>query len=476
MGLRRTTNPFPVSLYGTLAPNVAVYHAAFLDTIADVSVPPPLSLSPRRVCALLFAFALCAAALHGAAGWAQSVSPVALGVSKWFPVSYGHPRTPQTGQVAVTLLGVAGFVVGLRLLPRVPERFRHAVATLIGMLCILCTTGAHGMERGFAHPIAGRDPHAKPAQYWHDAANQNLRTGADALRFVQNYAAIQPTLGEHGRTHPSGAVLLFALLRQVTGNRPALAAVLLCAVSAGLAGWGFARAGASPHAVLLFCALPAVQVYFCATLDALVCGLLFVALTRRRAGTVALLIASFLTFGAVWVVPVLLAVEVSQTRRVPWRTLIVLAATGIGYMVLYAATGFDYGATFRWASHSENPHGFRLLANPLSYVATRLENVADLLFFGGAFLPWAVWHGLPTARRESFTAWAAFGAGVASLCLLFLAGAYRTGETARACLFLYPLAVCVADAAPLSTRARETLLIATVALSGVIQCAGFYFW
>ena len=450
----------------------------------SVFPPPPASLSLRRLFALLVGFIAACVAAHFVMAWAQSVSPVPLGVGRYFPVAYGHPRTPTPTQGTVAVLTIAGFAVSLRFFNQAPERLRHALAALIGTLTILGTTATHGWERGFVHPVAGREPRAAPAQYWHDAANQRLETGANALRFVRDYARIQPTLGEHGRTHPPGAVLFFAALRQATGNRAGIAAVLICAASVALVAIGFRLAGASPFVVLFFCVLPAVQVYFCATLDAVVAGLLFVAVTslwqpaRRGAvvGTLALFAASFLTFGVVWVVPVLLAVNVARTRRFPFRAAAMLAVVALVYGVVYAATGFDYIAAFRWASQSENPDGFRLFATPAEYVATRIENITDLLVFAGAFAPWAVWHGAKKARHEALPVWVAFAAGAASLALLFLAGAYRTGETARACLFLYPLAALWAEHAPLTEPERRTLLAASLALSAFFQCAGFYFW
>ncbi|MBC7805108.1 MAG: hypothetical protein H7145_03050 [Akkermansiaceae bacterium] len=481
------------------------------------TTPPPL-LSLRRQLLLLFVFLFAVFVAHQIAQWGQNVSPIPLGIGRWFPVSYGHPRIPSFLQATVALLSVVGFAGAVRFLPHLPERRRYGVAALIGFLSILATTATHGTERGFAHPVAGREPRAAPIQYWHDAEAQRITTGAGALRFVRDYRTVQPTLAEHGRTHPPGAVLFFALLRQASGNRPALAAVVVCLIAVTLVAVGFRHAGAPPFVLLLFCALPAVQVYFCATLDAVIAGLLFIAVTAVRVSPpapnaggdgghraellrstgdrppafypappamgagglwktfLALLAASFLTFGVVWVVPVLFAVETAQTRRFPWRSVSSLLAVALCYSVLYALTGFDYFVAFRFASVNENPDGFRLLVSPPEYVATRLENIADFLFFAGPFALWAAWRGLSAARREDFLVWVMFVAGVASLALLFLAGAYRTGETGRACLFLYPLLALVAARHPLSDRDRETLLIATFGVSAALQCAGFYFW
>ena len=449
-----------------------------------MSAPPFVSLSFRRLFGQLAVFVAACIAAHFAMAWAQSVSPVPLGVGKYFPVAYGHPRSPTPAQVVVAVLTVGAFAFSLRFLDRAPERWRHTLAALVGTLSILATTAVQGGERGFVHPIAGREPRAAPAQYWHDAANQRLESGTDAVLFVRNYARVQPTLAEHGRTHPPGAVLLFAALRAITGNRSGIAAMLICAAAVALTAFGLRFAGASPFAVLFFCTLPAVQVYFCATLDAVIAGLFFVAVasfwqpTRRGAavGASTLFAASFLTFGVVWVVPVLLAVEIVRTRRFPVRAALMLVTVAGIYCLLYAVTGFHYLATFRWASTSENPDGFRLLANPAEYVATRIENIADFLVFAGAFAPWAIFRGLKTARHEAVPVFIAAVAGVVSLLLLFLAGAYRTGETARACLFLYPLAALIADCAPLSEPTRRRVLVASLALSAVFQCLGFYFW
>ncbi|MBC8137272.1 MAG: hypothetical protein H8F28_15440 [Fibrella sp.] len=482
-----------------------------------MSVTPPSLLSLRRLLLLLFAFLAAVFLAQGLAQWVQAISPTPLGIGKWFPVAYGHPRTPSGTQMTGAALSIAGFVGAIRVLSRIPERHRYAVAALIGFLAILGTTATHGTERGFVHPVAGRDPRAKPAQYWHDAEAQHITTGEDALRFVREYGDRQPTLAEHGRTHPPGAVLLFALLRQGSGNRPALPAVMVCLISVALIAAGFHRAGAPPFAVVLFCVLPAVQVYFCATLDAIIAGLLFLAVVGGRAtappatpspsggrggarrdttndaspahllplslrrergwqGVIAFLAASFLTFGVIWVVPVLFAVEIARTRRFPWRTAVLLLAVALFYVALRVFLGFDYFAAFRFASANENPDGFRLFVNPVEYLATRLENIADLLFFAGPFALWAAWRGFPMARRDASPVWVMFVAGAASLLLLFLAGAYRTGETARACLFLYPLVTLVAAHAPLSERDRETLLIATFCTAVAVQCAGFYFW
>ena len=271
--------------------------------------------------------------------FAQSLTPIPLGIGKWFPISYGHPRTPTSGQVLFAFLTVAGFAGSIRLLAQAPKRFHYPIAILVGSLTILGTTATQGWQHGFVHPVAGKEPHARPAQYWHDTQAHSLTTGTEALHFVQNYSLLQPTLTEHGRTHPPGAILLYAVLRQVSGNNSGITAIILCVLAVGLVALAFRLGNLPPFTLLLFCVLPAVQIYFCATLDAVIAGLLAICILGNRhvwLTAITLFLASFLTFGVVWVVPVLFAVEIARTQRFPWRTGVILVAMGLSYVLIKA--------------------------------------------------------------------------------------------------------------------------------------------
>jgi hypothetical protein len=81
-------------------------------------------------------------------------------------------------------------------------------------------------------------------------------------------------------------------------------------------------------------------------------------------------------------------------------------------------------------------------------------------------------------RRTHPFAFAAFTVAVGTQVLLFLAGAYHTGETARACMFLYPFLLL--PTLPLLAGAKETertLVLALVLAQTVgMQVAGNFFW
>jgi hypothetical protein len=66
---------------------------------------------------------------------------------------------------------------------------------------------------------------------------------------------------------------------------------------------------------------------------------------------------------------------------------------------------------------------------------------------------------------------------VITLGALFLTGAYRTGETARACLFIYPFLLLPILAAEYPERQRWRWIFAAVfGQTLLMQLFGRYFW
>jgi hypothetical protein len=130
------------------------------------------------------------------------------------------------------------------------------------------------------------------------------------------------------------------------------------------------------------------------------------------------------------------------------------------------------------ASFLENPDGFRLLCEPVSYLFTRLENVTEMAAFFGPFLLWLARAGLPVLRQTHRTAFRLVAAAVLTLAGLFVTGAYHTGETARACLFLYPylLLGALPPLAAADERFRQGILVLVGAQTLFMQVVGNYFW
>jgi hypothetical protein len=204
--------------------------------------------------------------------------------------------------------------------------------------------------------------------------------------------------------------------------------------------------------------------------------------------TFGLIAASLLTFGAVFLVAVSViaaAWEAVVLRR--WRvavaTTAAIAALAAVLATLHWCFGYDHVRAFVTASRIENPQGYRALAEPLAFLMTRIEGFWEIVLFasiGVAAVAADRWRrrrlpggDCPGRVRNDVGAWLAC-AGLLTLVAMFAAGAYRTGETARACLFIYPYLL-------LSIRgvrgpALDGLIAVAAVQTAIMQTFGGYRW
>jgi hypothetical protein len=404
-----------------------------------------------------------------------------------WPFSVYNPRGPHHLVEFAALAAAIG--VGAWALRRLPRRgYLLAEGAVFGLALVLLTSAIQGVPRGFHGPIAGG---ISGQQYYHDALGVN-----NAADFLRGFNAHQPELLTHARTHPPGAVLLFWAAHRVLGLSPASIAIAIAAFSVLVSVWAFPRLArtllgaddvTARYGTLLLLLLPAVQIYYCATLDAVIAALLLAAAAlwlrpptpaATLVGALTVTAASFLTFGVAWALPVLFVIDLARGTRAWGRVAAIPLLMGALYALLYATSGFDYLQALRTASRLENPEGFRLLAEPLSYVVTRLENVTEMAVFFGPFLLVLLVGGIGDLRRERPAAWWAFAAATGTLAALFLTGAYHTGETARACVFLYPYLLLPVLYRLRPTTETERILLAALVLAQavIMQTWGNWFW
>lgn len=466
--------------------------------------------------------------------WAESRWGVPVDRPQAWPFSVFSARVPSWYELLLAAAVAVFFLLARRYLLKTGFRLPHVL--LVGIVLVVGTNLVQGWQNGLVTPTSGTigswkenlaDPFHTAArltkaeltaklQYYDDA--QNVSSAYD---FLARFNDIQPHLLTHSRTHPPGAVLVFYTLKQLVGSPAAisLAIAILATVLSGLFYYGLLRTlrvegHLAGYTTFLFLLLPAVQIYYAASLDALIASLLLGALylfVQSRGGvsvagaTCVLIGASFLTFGWVFILPVLLGWEVLQ-RRIPWRLIMVCAAIGLFYVGLHRATGFDYLQSFRTASAIENAKGFYLAAEPVSYVLTRLECIAEILAYLGPFLLVLMMRGLRRGNAAEGPALVAgfhgqkqpghgtrhdapsqdnrlqhvFWLGVGTLLAMFAAGAFRTGETARACLFIYPylllpVAVHLRSLGGAAVVGAQILLL--VFLQALLmQTFGSFFW
>ena len=357
------------------------------------------------------------------------------------PPNFEYP-SPLHLLVGVISLGV--FAVALHALRR--TGYRPALAGVFGLSLLLATTLTHGWQFGFVRATAGIGNLRQ--EYFYDASEIG-----DPIEFIREFPARQAELSLHSSTHPPGAVLAFFLLQRLVRD-PALIAITIAAISSTLTAIFLVKLVSAAHdrpiagrTLFLYFLIPSVQIYYAASLDALIaplvlgsCVILFSNSPKWWVASVlCLLSASFLSFGALFVLPVVAVFEVWQHRR-PWRTLLLAACLLLFYAALNTAFGFNYLRSFAIASGLENPDGFRLLAEPANYLMTRVEDVAEVVLFFGPFLSLILLSAvLETGARSPLNRLSLVACG--SFLLVLLTGAYRTGETARAALFMVPFLV-----------------------------------
>lgn len=416
------------------------------------------------------------------------------GVPEYWPVSIFIFRLTQlrpTWALSSVFGAAAVFVLAMGYL-RDDSTHRLWPVVVAGLGLLALSNLIHGFTHGFVVPLATREGYYQLAP-----------SVVDPLAFVGTYEANQLSYVVHAKTHPPGAVLTFTLLHRLFGSRaPIAAAIALFSLPVSafflyrLLSTYYEREIAR-YTTLLFVLLPAVQVYYLASIDAIIATLMLGAVyffTRdspwKAIGTfVCLLVVSFQLFLFVFLLPVLAGVAALDRTKVRPFVAIVLGLVGF-YVFVDVALGYSYVGSFLIASNQQNPDGFLLLADPTRYVFTRIEDVAELALFFTPYLSLVALYGVRGLRRD-LDGWLPVTiherepfvlmlVAVGGFCALLAAGVYHTGETARGAMFVYPflmLPVAAAvDRLDPTDRAKWLLAAAVFAQTLVMQLIGGYLW
>lgn len=411
-------------------------------------------------------------------------------VSATWPINvfYVHVLWEPVWLLGLTLLAATGLFVVLVPGVVLNDDDGFLLAAVAGTLLIFATTLIQGYGPGFVTPTAGGHVVDLSNQYYHDAIQIS-----DPVGFLAGYSTQQPELRSHSRTHPPGAVLTFYVLERLVGS-PARITATIALLAVGIsvpALYGvlvrYVERQTAQYSCLLYLLLPSVQIYYAAALDALVAAFLVAAVycfvcrpipSSTLGATFFLFLASFQTFMFLFALPVLAGYEALRERTVH-RTLVVVSGLVVAYGVLSMAFDFHYVQSFVVASAIQNPDGPLLLANPAKYVTSRLMGVTEVVVFFTPFLTWLLFRERHRVRahRDLFVL-----SGLAILTFLaqLAVGIFRSGETARAALYLYPFLVfplaTYFDA--ISITRREQLVLAALVFGQTVmmQLTGFYFW
>lgn len=408
-----------------------------------------------------------------------------LDTTDYFPL-YGTPVIHSSGIPYAIVFLVALFVI-LRLSP--PSHHVSLRVWALGLWLLLFGNLVQGgYYQGFIAPFEWEG-----TEYYHDAIKiGNWRS------WLSDFNTIQPDLLDHSRTHPPFAVLSHHVLLNDGGGIDALSVcfVLLTSLLVPMTYRIMRDLGVNQEEAywlaLLFAVLPAFNIYGAVSLDGVIAMIMTAGLwglvrtVRLRLEVLGstlflagVILSNLLSFGATFLIAVAGLVAVRQVivqRRYDVTILVVgtIAAAGGLLWSLNYFLDYDHIEAFLTASRLENPQGFMLFHWPANYVMTRLEGIGDILFclsFGilGVFFHH---HNLRFGFSNS-TAWFPLAATTV-LLLMFLVGTFKTGETARACLFIYPYLVLIVSTVP-SKTIRCIVLLAGLQTCGM-QIFGNFYW
>jgi len=449
---------------------------------------PSLTRSPCTGSAWPFAWPVILGASVGAvavtalARWLlgrQFVSPWGSSLTEQWPFSLLSWRTSSPLERAALVLSLTSYVA--LLLWSLERRLAWCTVFVCGYAILLLFSLGHGVRDGIVQPV----------HEWGHGYPSDLGRVGSVGGFLSRFNEIQLSLSNHGRTHPPGAVLAFALLSSVSGERIflslALAALGWLVTSRYL--WLFLRRELGDRldpsrATVVFLGIPSVLIYTMTSLDGVIAGLMLGAayhfldprgLRGIFAAWACAATASFITFGALWILPVLAAAELLSDRRLR-RTAVLVVMTALLYGIVQASSGFDYVEAFLTASRVENPDGYWLLADPGGWAASRVGALLEIALLFSPVLCAALVPGArllltlrPRLARLFFAALVALPAYLAT-------GVLPTGEGARCCLFVVPL-FFLAVAACLREASAGRWIAAGLAVAGqsvLLQHFGFF--
>lgn len=416
--------------------------------------------------------------------------PQGFDVPKWFPISvlydYGFHIN---GLIYFLPFALLTFL----LLWKIEKINEWLIIPGSFLLVFLGNLMQGGFKNAFILPLSEEN------QYLYEALNV-----PSWQQWLANFNAHQHLLNIHSKTHPPFAVLIhdvFLVLLNFEVSNMAIALSLFSLLTIPLLLIIFrlykVNVQKRKRLILLFSVIPAINIYSIITLD----GLIMTASTVFLLGLViliyrpeykffgylllvsGLLLANSLSFGGLFLfcVGFLSALyDVIENKRKVVLTGFILCLLSFLAFIWFFETFFHYNhiQSFITASKLENPNGFRLIAEPINYLFTRFENISEIIFFlSFGVISTILGKKILSINLGSFknnTAVLLTWVGILSLILIFLTGALRTGETARACMYIYPYFFL--SFMSIKEKDLSTLVIFASIQTAIMQLSVSFFW
>lgn len=371
------------------------------------------------------------------------------------------------------------------------EKFSVPVVFLLCFLLVLMGNLAQGnLDIAFEQPF-----YLKGRQYYRDALP--IKNPCEWLR---NFTKNQDTFQLHTRTHPPFVVLLhYWILKIFGGNILALgivffliSALFFPILNSILKNLDFSDERRK-QTLLLSAVIPSVNIYMLVSIDGIILmtsSLLILGITRIFKlnkidiwsilfCTLSLIFTNMLSFSGLFLMAFFglfcLWFLIKKNIKFAIVGTISVVAYLLFFLAIFKVFGYNQLETFQKASASENPGGFMLLYDAYIYFWTRFQAIGEILIFL-SFGFFAVLFSKKFSfnlKYENFIK-ILFSSAVSALGLMLVSGAYGTGETARACLFIVPFFIIL-----LKNLNQKTFDI--VCILALLQCFGMqiignFFW
>ena len=377
-------------------------------------------------------------------------------LGKWdipegWPISEGKFLLPTLDGISFLTLSIVSLQLFFKFKSKILNSF--PLILLFSLLLLVFTNGMHGPANGFIRPLISEDT---PEEYY-----QDIKHVGSPDSFLRDYTTLQPNLLVHSRSHPPGPILIMKVADGLF-KKPEIISIFLGIASLLMAGIGFRGYLKNKHfttletnyITLLFLCCTAVQVYTLFSIDGLILGIsclfLFtitsVKLWLRTLGFVVCLWSLLLlSFGSLFFLPATFFIYHQSRRYIEFCLGSLVVALAL--FALNSIFGFSWLHSLNIASSLENSQGYLLLKDPVTFVATRLENIFEIVLFTGPLITFGIHKTMRDYNlkctiskilKKPFTAIKFMVWSSVILLSIFATGAYHTGETARACLFITP--------------------------------------
>lgn len=373
----------------------------------------------------------------------------------WFPISELY----LTGFHKSGIIYLIAFWILLLVVLANLKKINEWLVILTGWaLIVLGNLMQGGFVKGFLEPF-----YAAGNQIYSDAINvQNWVT------WLAGFNANQLTFLGHTETHPPFAVLLHNIFLSPSNNQLATMAIgmsvlSMCTIPLLMVIFRLFQMDVVKRKtiLLLFSVIPAVNIYSIICLDSVILTtatiflLGMIVLLRKpekKLLGIALMVIGFITtsmlnYGVLFLLGAggLAGIyEIIKSKKFTiFVGLLVCVLSFVGlYLILKYGFNYDYIQSFLIASRQENIFSISFLYDIRNYGLTRFEDVSEIaLFLSFPILALLTKDVLNFKKNKDFYKkdhLAVAFSGILTLLFVFLIGTYKTGETTRSCLFIYP--------------------------------------